>query len=83
MVAFVADIRSGDEVISQSYSFVSKANAFVLRDGMPDVVDILADGLNIDQSLAEAAITPRKKATNVFGDVEFLLKLVMVSLVEA
>src|SRR5437763_3694025 len=62
MAAILADIRPGDEVIMPSYTFVSTANAFVLRGGTPVFVDVRADTLNIDESRIEAAITPRTKA---------------------
>lgn len=62
MSAFLADIQPGDEVIMPSYTFVSTANAFVLRGGVPVFVDIRPDTLNIDESLIEAAITDKTKA---------------------
>lgn len=62
IAAMLADIRPGDEVIMPSYTFVSTANAFVLRGGVPVFVDIRPDTLNIDERLIEAAITPRTKA---------------------
>ena len=62
MTAILADIQPGDEVIMPSYTFVSTANAFVLRGGIPVFVDIRPDTLNIDESLIEAAITSRTKA---------------------
>jgi len=62
MAAILADIRPGDEIIMPSYTFVSTANAFVLRGGVPVFVDIRQDTLNIDESKIEAAITPRTKA---------------------
>lgn len=62
MAAILADIQPGDEVIMPSYTFVSTANAFVLRGGVPVFVDIRADTLNIDETLIEAAITPRTRA---------------------
>ena len=62
MAAILADIQPGDEVIMPSFTFVSTANAFVLRGGVPVFVDIRADTLNIDERLIEAAITPRTKA---------------------
>jgi dTDP-4-amino-4,6-dideoxygalactose transaminase len=62
MAAILADIRPGDEVIMPSYTFVSTANAFVLRGGVPVFVDIRPDTLNIDEALIEAAITPRTRA---------------------
>lgn len=62
MAAILADIRPGDEIIMPSYTFVSTANAFVLRGGVPVFVDIRSDTLNIDEKLIEAAITSRTKA---------------------
>lgn len=62
MAAILADIQPGDEIIMPSYTFVSTANAFVLRGGVPVFVDIRPDTLNIDETLIEAAITPRTKA---------------------
>ncbi len=62
MAAILADIGPGDEVIMPSYTFVSTANAFVLRGGVPVFVDIRPDTLNIDETLVEAAITPRTRA---------------------
>lgn len=62
MAAILADIQPGDEVIMPSYTFVSTANAFVLRGGIPVFVDIRPDTLNIDEAKIEAAITPRTKA---------------------
>ncbi|MBF2073861.1 MAG: dTDP-4-amino-4,6-dideoxygalactose transaminase [Synechococcales cyanobacterium C42_A2020_086] len=62
MAAILADIQPGDEVILPSYTFVSTANAFVLRGGVPVFVDIRPDTLNLDETLVEAAITPRTKA---------------------
>ena len=62
MSAILADIQPGDEIIMPSYTFVSTANAFVLRGAVPVFVDIRADTLNIDENLIEAAITPRTKA---------------------
>ncbi len=61
MAAILADIQPGDEVIMPSYTFVSTANAFVLRGGVPVFVDIRPDTLNIDESKIEAAITPKTK----------------------
>jgi dTDP-4-amino-4,6-dideoxygalactose transaminase len=62
MAAILADIRTGDEVIMPSYTFVSTANAFVLRGGVPVFVDIRPNTLNIDENLIEDAITPKTKA---------------------
>lgn len=62
MAAMLANLGPGDEVIMPSYTFVSTANAFVLRGATPVFVDIRSDTLNIDETLIEAAITPRTKA---------------------
>jgi len=62
MAAILVDIQPGDEIIMPSYTFVSTANAFVLRGGVPVFVDIREDTLNIDERLIEAAISPRTKA---------------------
>jgi dTDP-4-amino-4,6-dideoxygalactose transaminase len=62
MAAILAEIGPGDEVIMPSYTFVSTANAFVLRGGVPVFVDIREDTLNLDESLIEEAVTPRTKA---------------------
>ncbi|MBE7386062.1 MAG: dTDP-4-amino-4,6-dideoxygalactose transaminase [Leptolyngbya sp. SIO1E4] len=62
MAAILADIQPGDEVIMPSYTFVSTANAFVLRGGVPVFVDIRPDTLNIDETQIEAAITAKTKA---------------------
>jgi len=62
MSALLLDVVSGDEVIMPSYTFVSTANAFVLRGAIPVFVDIRADTLNLDERLIEAAITPRTRA---------------------
>jgi len=62
MAALMMDIQSGDEIIMPSYTFVSTANAFVLRGGVPVFVDIREDTLNLDERLIEAAITARTKA---------------------
>lgn len=62
MTALLLDIQPGDEVIMPSYTFVSTANAFVLRGGVPVFVDIREDTFNLDERLIEAAITPRTRA---------------------
>jgi dTDP-4-amino-4,6-dideoxygalactose transaminase len=62
MAAILADIKPGDEVIMPSYTFVSTANAFVLRGGVPVFVDIRPDTLNIDESKIESAITEKTRA---------------------
>jgi len=62
MAALLLEIQPGDEIIMPSFTFVSTANAFVLRGGRPVFVDIREDTLNLDERLIEAAITPRTKA---------------------
>jgi dTDP-4-amino-4,6-dideoxygalactose transaminase len=62
MAALLCELGPQDEVIMPSYTFVSTANAVVLRGAVPVFVDIRADTLNIDETLIEAAITPRTKA---------------------
>lgn len=62
MAALLLDIQPGDEVIVPDFTFVSTVNAFVLRGAKPVFVDIRPDTLNMDESLLEAAITPRTKA---------------------
>ncbi|WP_458527210.1 dTDP-4-amino-4,6-dideoxygalactose transaminase [Onishia taeanensis] len=62
MAAVLIDIQPGDEVIMPSYTFVSTANAFVLRGAKVVFVDIRPDTMNIDESLIEAAITPKTRA---------------------
>jgi dTDP-4-amino-4,6-dideoxygalactose transaminase len=62
MAAILANIQPGDEIIMPSYTFVSTANAFVLRGGVPVFVDIRPDTLNLDETKIEAAITTRTRA---------------------
>lgn len=62
MCALLLDIQPGDEVIMPSFTFVSTANAFVLRGATPVFVDIRPDTANIDETLIESAITARTKA---------------------
>jgi len=62
MAALLADLQPGDEVIMPSYTFVSTANAFVLRGAVPVFIDIRADTLNMDEMLIEAAITAKTRA---------------------
>ncbi len=62
MSAMLANIKPGDEVIMPSYTFVSSANAFVLRGGVPVFIDIDEETLNIDPALIVKAITPKTKA---------------------
>lgn len=65
MAAILLDLEPGDEVIMPSYTFVSTANAFVLRGAVPVFVDIRPDTLNIDENLIEQAITEKTKAIAV------------------
>jgi dTDP-4-amino-4,6-dideoxygalactose transaminase len=62
MCALLLNLQTGDEVIMPSFTFVSTANAFVLRGAVPVFVDIRYDTGNIDESLIESAITPRTRA---------------------
>ena len=62
MAALLSDIKPGDEVIMPSYTFVSTADAFVLRGATPVFVDIRPDTMNIDETLIEDAITSKTKA---------------------
>ena len=65
MAALLLNIVPGDEVIMPSYTFVSTANAFALRGATIVFVDIRPDTMNIDETLVEAAITPRTRAVVV------------------
>jgi dTDP-4-amino-4,6-dideoxygalactose transaminase len=62
MAAILCDLAPDDEVIMPSFTFVSTANAVVLRGAVPVFVDIRSDSLNLDEKLVEAAITPKTKA---------------------
>lgn len=62
MGALLADIKPGDEVIMPSYTFVSTADAFVLRGATIVFVDIRPDTMNIDETLIEGAVTSKTKA---------------------
>lgn len=62
LAALLADIKEGDEVIMPAYTFVSTADAFVLRGAKPVFVDIRPDTMNIDETKIEAAITDRTRA---------------------
>src|SRR5574337_1553297 len=62
MAALLLDLAPGDEVIMPSFTFVSTANAFVLRGAVPVFVDIRPDTHNVDETLIEAAITERTRA---------------------
>lgn len=65
LAALLCGIEPGDEVIMPSFTFVSTANAVVMRGGVPVFVDIRPDTLNINETLIEAAITERTKAIYV------------------
>lgn len=62
MTAMLCDIKPGDEVIMPSFTFVSTANAFVLRGAKVVFIDIRPDTMNMDENLIEDAITPKTKA---------------------
>ena len=62
MAAILAGVGPGDEIIMPSFTFVSTANAFVLRGAVPVFVDVREDTLNIDETRIEAAITARTRA---------------------
>lgn len=62
MAVLLSDVEVGDEVIMPSFTFVSSANAVVLRGGVPVFVDVREDTLNLDERLLEEAITPRTRA---------------------
>ena len=62
MAALLCDIKPGDEVMMPSYTFVSTADAFVLRGAKAVFVDIRPDTMNIDENLIEAAITDKTRA---------------------
>ncbi len=62
MAAILCDLKAGDEVIMPSFTFVSTANAFVLRGAVPVFVDIRPDTLNLDEKLAAQAVTTRTRA---------------------
>ena len=62
LAALLSDIQPGDEVIMPAYTFVSTADAFVLRGATPVFVDIRPDTMNLDEKLIEAAVTEKTKA---------------------
>src|SRR5437588_6848107 len=62
LAALLMDVRPGDEIIMPSFTFVSTANAFVLRGAVPVFLDIRPDTLNLDENLLDAALTSRTKA---------------------
>lgn len=62
MAALLIDLKPGDEVIMPSFTFVSTANAVLLRGAIPVFVDVRPDTCNMDESLIEVAITPKTKA---------------------
>ncbi len=62
MAVMLVDVKEGDEVIMPSFTFVSTADAVVLRGAVPVFVDIRPDTMNIDETLIEDAITDRTKA---------------------
>ena len=62
MASYLCDLKPGDEVIMPSYTFVSTADAFVLRGAVPVFVDIHPETMNIDERLIEAAVTEKTRA---------------------
>lgn len=66
MAALLTDIKPGDEAVMPSYTFVSTANAFVLRGATIVFVDIRPDTMNIDENLIEDAITEKKRLLFLF-----------------
>lgn len=62
MTALLLDLKPGDEVVLPTFTFVSTANAFVLRGARPVFVDVRPDTLNLDESKLEAAISPKTRA---------------------
>lgn len=81
MAAILTGIQPGDEVIMPSFTFVSTANAFVLRGAKIIFVDIRSDTMNIDETLIESAITKKTKAIvavhygGVACEMNFIMKL--------
>ena len=81
MCALLLKIKQGDEIIMPSYTFVSTANAFVLRGGIPVFVDIDSKTLNIDPNKIEKAITKKTRAivavhyAGVSCDMDPILKI--------
>jgi len=81
MAALLLDIQPGDEVLVPSFTFVSTANAFVLRGARPVFVDSRPDTLNLDESRLESLLTPRTKAivpvhyAGVACDLDSILKI--------
>jgi dTDP-4-amino-4,6-dideoxygalactose transaminase len=65
MAAVLAELQPGDEVVMPSFTFVSTANAVVLRGAVPVFVDVRADTLNLDETKLEAAIGPRTRGVMV------------------
>ena len=63
--AILLDIKPGDEIILPSYTFVSTANAFVLKGAKPVFVDIRRDTLNIDENLLQPLITKRTNSAPI------------------
>lgn len=61
LAAILADIKPGDEIIMPSYTFVSTANAFVLRGGVPVFVDIRPDTMNIDENRSKQRSPKRRR----------------------
>ena len=83
MAALLCDIQPGDEFIVPGYTFVSTANAFVLRGGVPVFADIRQDTLNMDEKHVESLISPRTRAivpVHYAGVVKKLVKFRLIIL---
>ena len=77
MAAFLSDIQPGDEVIMPSYTFVSTADAFVLRGAKIVFVDIRPDTMNIDENLIEDAITEKTSWKSVIRSTGNVIRFMM------
>jgi dTDP-4-amino-4,6-dideoxygalactose transaminase len=80
MAALLLDIKSGDEIIMPSFTFVSSANAFVLRGGIPVFIDVNEKTLNIDVNLIESSITDKTKAILIMNYGGFSCDIAKVKL---
>ena len=79
MSAILLDLKEGDEIIMPSYTFVSTANAFLLKGCVPVFVDVHKDDLNINAAKIEEAISPKTKAIVVvhYGGVSCDMKKIL------
>ena len=81
MSAILSEINFGDEIIMPSYTFVSTANAFILRGGKPVFIDIKKETMNIDETLIEKAITKKTKCIVVVHYAGFSCDMEILSLI--